>query len=53
MAKSYRPGDIVLARVINLGDSHTSYNLATDDDALGYIYHLRPSFVSQKINVYA
>ena len=37
MYKSYRPGDIVLARVISLGDSQ-SYVLSTAENELGVIY---------------
>eukprot|EP00037_Helgoeca_nana_P033659 m.418860 g.418860 ORF g.418860 m.418860 type:complete len:196 (-) comp31175_c0_seq1:25-612(-) len=33
----FRPGDIVLARVISLGDAK-SYYLSTADDALGVVY---------------
>ena len=34
---SFRPGDIVRARVISLGESHTHYGLATDKNELGVI----------------
>ena len=34
---SFRPGDIVRARVISLGESHTHYGLATDRNELGVI----------------
>lgn len=34
---SFRPGDIVRARVISLGESHSHYGLATDRNELGVI----------------
>lgn len=37
MYESFRPGDIVLARVLSLGDSH-SYFLSTAENELGVIY---------------
>ena len=35
IAKLYRVGDVILARVSALGDSITSYNLSTAEDQLG------------------
>ena len=37
MYKSFRPGDIVLAKVLSLGDAH-SYLLRTDENELGVIH---------------
>lgn len=34
---SFRPGDIVRARVISLGESHSHYGLSTDRNELGVI----------------
>ena len=34
---SFRPGDIVRARVISMGESHSHYGLATDRNELGVI----------------
>ena len=34
---SFRPGDIVRARVVSLGESHSHYGLATDRNELGVI----------------
>lgn len=34
---SFRPGDIVRARVVSLGESHTHYGLSTDRNELGVI----------------
>ena len=34
---SFRPGDIVRARVISLGESHSHYGLATDRNELGVV----------------
>uniref|UniRef100_S4R4U0 Exosome component 1 n=1 Tax=Petromyzon marinus TaxID=7757 RepID=S4R4U0_PETMA len=39
--KSFRPGDIVLARVISLGDSQ-SYLLSTAENELGILQYNRP-----------
>lgn len=37
MFASFRPGDIVRARVISLGESHSHYGLSTDRNELGVI----------------
>ena len=34
---SFRPGDIIRARVVSLGESHSHYGLATDRNELGVI----------------
>lgn len=42
MYESFRPGDIVLTRVLSLGDSH-SYYLSTAENELGVIYAVSES----------
>jgi exosome complex component CSL4 len=49
--KSFRPGDIVQARVSSLGDSH-SYSLSTAENELGVIFAMSEAGESQLFLLY-